>query len=257
LKKILTIIVSVLFLLITAIPAFADSLISQKPEKVIENPEITDQEVLFERAVNGISDLKNEDLAPKSKAFISNSEDGILKDVKVYSTTQLLKEEKFKDGRINSEYVTTSFGVIKESDLNSSGEFTIQGALEDDEWDSTHSVKAYSTIRWTNQNDSQGVKHITMAGQTISGGWSPLIGFSVKNMTIRIGQTGLSSWGGYLEQIAPYSISEITFSKNVSTSWKPVFADSSSTVGCSQTCRIYHGTSTSYWTFTFTNNIYG
>lgn len=54
------------------------------------------------------------------------------------------------------------------------------GTYEDDAWNSTYSVRAYSTIRWTNQYDSQGVKHITMAGQTISGGWSLLTGFSIK-----------------------------------------------------------------------------
>ncbi|KJR45105.1 hypothetical protein UF75_4520 [Desulfosporosinus sp. I2] len=256
-KKIITFLSSLVLILGIAMPAFADSSVNLMPVKVIKNPAITDPHVLFQRAVNGISDLENKDLAPKSKAHISNNEDGISKDVKVYSTTQLLKEEKFKDGKTNREYATTSFAVVKASDLKSSGKYYIQGSLSDDEWDSTGSVNAYSTIRWSNVADSNGVEHITMAGQTISGGWSPLSGFTVKNKTVTIGQIGVSSWGGYLSQSTPYSISDssLTFSKTASSSWKPVLADDTSTVGCSQTCTIYRGTSN--WTFTFTNNKYG
>lgn len=256
--KIITLLLCLVLSLVTAMPAFADSSVNQVPEKVIENPAISDLDILFQRAVNGISDIKNEDLAPKFKAHISNSEDGKSKDVNVYSTTQLLKEEKFKDGKINREYATTSFAVIEKSDLKSPGKFYIQGELSDDGWDSTLSVKAYSTIRWSTEYDSNGVEHITMAGKTISGGWNLLSGFSIKSKTVTIGQTGVSSWGGYLQQTAPYSISDsdFTFSKTAPSTWKPVLADDTSTVGCTQTCRIYRGTSTSYWTFIFSNNRY-
>lgn len=259
LKKIFVMITSVFLLLATAVPAFADYSVDRVTEKVIENPVITDQEVLFERAVNGISDLENEELAPKGEAYILNNEDGISKDVKVYSTTQLVKEETFKDGNINREYVTTSFAVIKESDLKNSDEITTQGHVDDGKWDPyTATARAYSSYNWERFNDSFNAEHVAMSG-TVSGGWELRTGTTIKNKAVDIVQNGPSSWGGYHgNQIAPYSIPDSTFSfsKSVPSSWQPVKADDTATVvGTHQKCTITRGGSS--WSFPFKNYLYG
>jgi hypothetical protein len=112
---------------------------------------------LFDRAINGISDLQDKTFKPETKMVNENGENA---DVKNFSTTQLLKTESYTDGTKENTYATTNFVIVPMYDH-------IQSYPK---WDSTYGVKAYSTIYWNNWYDPNGLAYLSL--QQVVGGWT-------------------------------------------------------------------------------------
>jgi len=178
-KKFKVVLSSLLTVLILTTPVFASSVNNvAKSEVVYEKPLITDMDVLYEKATNGISDIKEGKIVHNAK--LTNKEKGQDKEIKTYSTTQLQKTTKDSNGNSVDTYVTTTFAVVNTSDLeenvsnSSSGTMTIQsydGNKGDSKWDKTGGVKAYSTVYWNNSTYGS-LSFVNMAGQTLTGGWT-------------------------------------------------------------------------------------
>ncbi len=81
---------------------------------------------------------------------------GVEKNLKVYHTTQRLKTERnIATSEQKESYVTYYFyGIPKEVLDNKS--ISILGSTSDEDWDSSYSVKAYSTYYWDKYKSTNG-----------------------------------------------------------------------------------------------------
>jgi len=175
-----------------------------KSKVIIEKKEITDVDKLFDRAKNGISDIKDKkDIVPKAKGMAISKESGRSVNAHLLSTTQLLKEEKLSNGDIVTTYATTNFALLPESELLNAAQDTISIASDasypNSAWDSTGGVKAYGTIYW-NWSYNGGITYASMSGQTNTGGWTLTSGYSLSNKKITYGQSGMTAFNGYKGQ---------------------------------------------------------
>ncbi|KNZ68720.1 hypothetical protein Tfer_2715 [Thermincola ferriacetica] len=229
---------------------------SQTSKTIYQAEEITDINELYNRALNGKTDKIT---YPKAK--LKNKEGKPL-NVKVYSTTQLLKIEKLKDGKEKKSYVTTTFAVVDEIELSSEkkssnsrvkNRYFLNDYKYVEKWDPSKGVKAYQTVYWT----------VTSIGDDdyydmykVKGGWTVSSSYSVQNCKVNIGQNGFYNGGYTISQaLTKYNVL-IIYDYNVPPEWKPI---SKGMVGANSYGSVRKGTSsTTYdlWLENFIINDY-
>lgn len=146
-KKLLALVLSIIFTVSLSNTSFASS-----GENIIEkNDQITDLNILWDRASRGISD----DNSLKFKGEIKDNVEKFIVDKK--STTQLIKKVKKADGKIESEYATTVFTVITEpkkiASLSNKILYQVADSRSWDEYDSSVSVRQVATYYYLKYSD--------------------------------------------------------------------------------------------------------
>lgn len=220
----------------------ADAPINKYPsaDNVLFNQEqIDDLDVLYERAVKGITDYP---VRQGVKATLTD-DNGNMVNLPIISTTQHLRDTKLPDQTIKAEYATTFFAVVP---LGS-------GQENDHGYDSSISVKAYSTIYWS-INDG---KHLLTR---VSGGWTILDSLvSISNRSVTMSTNGwlkLGSPTGYIQQVTTKYPTGNTFDYTTPTSWVPVTMTGGTpkcSLGASQQVTLHRTTET--WTFVYSHNL--
>ncbi|WP_404456892.1 hypothetical protein LG329_19680 (plasmid) [Virgibacillus necropolis] len=234
--------------------SFADTKTQKANSQVIYTAkEIKDTHKLFEKAINGVTDLAKEELPKfvaqeavlkaRSKSKNINQEDKS-KEIKVQSTTQLLKVEKKGDAEVKS-YVTNTFAAPTEQQLASSDSGS--------KYDSSYSVIARSTVYYTISYNN-GRKYYDMS--RVSGSWSILDNsVTVGGYRVLYGQTGINKSGYSVTQKSNYKYPGGAFTYYTPSSWQPIWANDSyvHSIGVTTRCAIERRGSS--WTLTFYNNI--
>ncbi|MDI6879899.1 MAG: hypothetical protein QMC95_13450 [Desulfitobacteriaceae bacterium] len=239
--------------LLMANPVFATE--ANLSQFVVNKQVITDKNVLFNRAVLGITDLADKEISPKAE--LVNKKAGKKRNLKTYTTTQLVKEVKYSDGKSIKTYATTSFTVIKPKDLSTS-KFSIQsdGSKSDSLWDQTLGVQAYSTIYW-NYTKYAGDSLTYVGLVEVSGGWTIYDSTEgVNNTSVLYGQAGIGHYGYVQVSMTHYPL-YLDYDYFSPSSWDPVYNYSSSTIGSTSHAKVFELTNpSSMWDLVFTNNIY-
>ncbi|MGX9161931.1 hypothetical protein [Priestia megaterium] len=258
--------------------------------KVIEkNAEITDMNVLYQKAKKGDSEFIDADKFNNNLKItnVSNtSSDENIKDeslkVDNYQTSQLLEKSKTDDGDIVETYVINNFAdvsevnddVIEEDDNTEKVEPTNESEINtinlsnsqdktinivpladkgNDTWDSTIGVNAYSRIYLTVTTDSKGKWYDL---QKVTGGWKIVDDrYTLSGMSIRMAQVGVGK-SSSVNKKADYKFTKKTFSQPAPSSWPAVSASTTGAgkaiIGASQYATIHRGSTT--WKVTNTNN---
>ncbi|MGJ3195906.1 hypothetical protein [Peribacillus frigoritolerans] len=225
-------------------------------EIVIKYEQITDLNELYTRALNGISDLSSQqddiekfDLSTKSVEIPELENQS-------YSTSQLLEVENV-DGQFIETYATTTFHVAQDitdkiEQQKQDTKIQPSASKNDDKWDSTLGVKAYSTITWSNVYDKNQVKHFKLT--KITGGWSynGAGNYVLSNRSAIVGQVGPGSFGSTAGQSKQMATSSNTYSYSIPSSWKAVIASKYNTCGVSTKIKITRGSSS--WNLPFNNH---
>ncbi|WP_339998948.1 hypothetical protein [Priestia aryabhattai] len=262
----------------------------QSSVKVIEkNKEITDMNVLYQRAKKGESefidaDKFNNDLKITNVSNDSSSENTKDESLKVdnYQTSQLLEKSKTSNGDTVETYVINNFAdvsevnnnVIEEDNNTEKVEPTNESKINtinlsnnqnktvniipladkgNDTWDSTIGVNAYSRIYITVTTDSKGKWYDL---QKVTGGWKIVDDrYTLSGMSIRMAQVGVGKSTSVNKKV-DYKITTKTFSKPAPSSWPAVSASTTGAgkaiIGASQYATIHRGSTT--WKVTNTNN---
>ncbi|MFZ7120991.1 MAG: hypothetical protein ACOWWH_08595 [Eubacteriaceae bacterium] len=204
---------------------------------IYQKDEVTDLDILFEKAKKEITDKKislTKVEFEKDNHSLNEFEfsDGKLKPV-IFSTTQKLNTVRSNSGVETSSYVTTDFVIL------SSG-----GTVYDYTWDGSYGVKAYTTTYWTGTNTSP--QEILI--DRVTGGWTISdYQLSVSNKHVRIGNNGWTADGSIYRsnQIMNRYPSGMTFNYYTPSSWGPTTANSSyDGVGVNTYCTITRGSET-------------
>ncbi len=234
--------------------ALAKSKDSEKVKKVTVFNEIKDIDLLYDRAVKGIS----EEGPGKSKlsGLVKNNDTNLTAEATVYSTTQKLGQVEYENGSTDTLYSTTSFYDVSELDFNStitplsSG----NGNKYKEGLDSTAGVRAYSTLYYT-WNDDEGPMTIDLT--SVVGGWMKLDSqYTFGTRTVNYGASGPSAVNGALiNQSSTYNPgTSTTFNIPTPSSWVAIVIGEYAVVGATQILSITRGGTT--WSFSF-SNIYG
>jgi hypothetical protein len=213
--------------------------------------EINDLSTLFIRAKNNITDYKS---TPSAEAKLQ-TDGGVEKNLKVYHTTQRLKTERnIATSEQKESYVTYYFyGIPKEVLDNKS--ISILGSTSDEDWDSSYSVKAYSTYYWDKykSTNGDGFKKLTK----VTGGWTISDNkVSITSREVRYGASGGAlrddgtHGGSVIQDSGPLYPSSNSFSYDAPKNWKPV-SDWASTIGVNTKATLKLGTET--WTLKLDN----
>lgn len=259
--------------------------------KVIEkNKEITDMNVLYQRAKKGESEFIDTDKFNNNLKITNvsntssddNTEDESLK-VDNYQTSQLLEKSKTEDGDIVETYVINNFAdvsevnddaikedsntekvePINESEVNTVNlsnnqtkkiNITPLADKGNDTWDSTIGVNAYSRIYLTVTKDTK--KNTWYDLQKVTGGWKIVDDrYTLSGMSVRLAQIGVGKSSSVYKK-ADYKITKKTFSQPAPSSWPAVSANTTgagkAVVGATQYATIHRGSTT--WKVTNTNN---
>lgn len=109
--KIFKYVVSIICISLIIFPglSYADKT-SNSTEVLFEKSEIKDQKELWNRAVNGISDIYDDNMISEAK-LVDLKTNKVTK-VKTYKTTQHLKTVKNTDGSLEKEYATTTISIV-------------------------------------------------------------------------------------------------------------------------------------------------
>lgn len=257
-KKILTsVLTALLGLTLLSTPVMAAS--AHQPLSTIEKPVIQDRQILYENAKKGITDVN---LKPQS-AKLKNSQTKQEKEIKVLSTTQLAKEIHYSDGQVERKYVTTNFADVTKGDLLEQMDkivpeniipgvkqvesFTIQSiARGDEKWDSSISVRAYSTIYWSYVGTKLKLDYVT-------GGWENQdSSIGIKDRYVILAQTD----AGFLNQWIDGYLSQNNYTWYALSGWQPVQNTGGTTVGSTEEANIYELINpSSTWGLYLSNNL--
>lgn len=169
-KLLSTLIVLCLSLSVFSVQSYAQS--DNQPIETKEYKIIDDPATLYQKAKNGITDIK---IKPKTTQLI-NTLTKESKAIDVLSTTQLAKEVIYSNGEIEQTYVTTNIVPVKPEDLDlpakaktekpTTQTFTIQTDTPSGDWDDSISVYAYANINWSKLSNG------TLKMNSASGSWS-------------------------------------------------------------------------------------
>lgn len=211
-KKALCEILAASALVLSVQPVTFAELNNTKQEVIYINQEVKDLDKLFKKALKGETvldetpfqvnaDLKNDKTKEKAK-------------VKTYTTTQRLKAVKHEDDTVEETYATTSFALVpkdKSGLITTQGSYGTTGSLYNSGYDpESISVKAYSTIYWTNYTASNGGKYYDLT--RVTGGWSSEDSHvTVSNKVAGLRASGYTENNAYKPQGADYSVSGWTF----------------------------------------------
>lgn len=254
-----------LFLLFTFLLVFvnvpaANAQVEDNKEIIYQAQEITDIDELLERALNGVHEVELNNIElPKyqltnsnkiKSSTLTNSELSEDFNVTNVSTSQLLKVEKIGDVEIE-EFAITTFGLVEETD-NING-FNIASAESgnkgEEKWDSSYSVKAYSTIYYSRKKENN-IEYAKITKAT--GGWK--ISDSTVSITSRKVSVGTSGFPS-LTQAKDYSptSNEWSYSSDFKD-WKYVSLQYTHYVGATSTATL-KSRGGSVWTLQLQNNI--
>jgi hypothetical protein len=184
-----------------------------KSKIILENKEIKDLNVLFQRAKKGITDAPS---ITVQKGTIKNSKTGIDVPTESFSTTQLLS-----DNGETKTYCQTSFLVAKDlpnEDINNninstdlidsktSAVSTIQalssgGGYYQFDDDASYGVKAYCTSYYSNGTTTGGYPTISFTSST--GGWT--VSDSTIKLSARVVTLGEAGTNSYNQMVSHYS----------------------------------------------------
>lgn len=233
---------------------------AEESEIISINDEITDLGILYERATKGITDIEDNQ---KLLAKLVNEDNQKEENIETYSTTQKLKEIKYKSGKKEIQYVTTYFANIEhenfENTMKKASKVSILGSgdVGKTEIHSTTAFQAtsryyYSTIT---ENNNEYIK-VTKA----TGSWVRLDNtFSYSERTVAIGSSGAPYGGGVWatqNTLNTYNLPDTTLSFALlpPTSWKYV-AEATGTYGVTTTIKIHRGYPVTTWTFVLENRV--
>lgn len=243
-----------LVMLVVAPGALASS---QVADVIYEKTPIQDLEVLFDRAINGVTDLDSESHGLKSHAVLEDKITGAKKNIEVFKTTEVIKVQKYKNGSTKKSYATTAFAIVPfENDtvgfkkplelLAYTGDLRLLAFTSDfdkggSNWDPTGGVRAYSRIYWDEYNIG-GSTFVGLVGA--EGNWQnyDYPQTLVLDKTVLLGQEGWKSDTHYFNGEIEYSPPGSSFSYPAPSSWntqenavKESFYD---IVGCLTTAEI-------------------
>ncbi|ATW26326.1 hypothetical protein [Candidatus Formimonas warabiya] len=213
---------------------------------VIEKAEITDINQLLSRAKNGKSDLNVQPFIKKQNVFLESH--GNSKKLESFTTAQVLKEIKKKDGSTEKTVAVTTFVEIKSSD------FSIQGTghYDDEDGDSTGSVLAYSTVYWNTVTDS--LDNTGYLLTKVNGGWQIQDAqVSLSNRTVQYYCSGMTiDSGPSVKQKYTQTPTANAYAYNTGFTKYVVKWQGSASIGMTSTVKLTRGTAN--WNFSFTND---
>ena len=184
-KKISSLLLTIIFLFSYALPALAVSSEkydgqSKKYEILMEKKIEEDKNKLLERAKAGITDDPS-DLNPET-AILINDETKEETKIPVLKTTQMYKKVKLSDGTISEYYVTDSFSAFAITPLG------IIPSFQDDDWDVTGGFYAWGRVSYTKSYLNG---YDTVRLYQGEGGWEDHDPTgSISNMNVKYGQSG-------------------------------------------------------------------
>ncbi|MGC7845723.1 hypothetical protein ACP3TJ_01430 [Desulforudis sp. 1088] len=197
-----------ILLLLSCIFALAANAAPSQPDRggkvVFEKEPITDIDVLYDRAVRGISDLSAGAILASSTL---TDPSGKSLDVPVLVTAERIREVQYDDGSELTTYAVTSIGIL------AAGSVTI------DEYDSSYSWRCVNKLYYDEYNDpnGQGWGKLTKGSVTYYRSDSQVSG---KNAKMTLYENGQAQNGSFFNQSTTYSIGVpslgTTYSKSVS-----------------------------------------
>lgn len=207
---------------------------------IYEAQVITDIDVLFDRAVNRVSDTADNFGKNLTMGITSNSSDSVDEVVKYYSTAQKVREVR-RGNEVVETFNTTSFGVLS------------AGNKYQEKDDATYGVRAYSTISYDKVTSGIISSYKLL---TVSGGWTVFDSqLKLSDRKVTYGASGNSLNGGPYTTQASGNLfpTSNSFSYNAPTSWYYI-EDASKIFGMNSWVTIKRGTS-SVWEVWLQNNL--
>lgn len=218
----------------------------EKEENVINYETTSDLNVLYERALNGISDRtqteEEQEEQENLQNFSMNSENSFPAVSKINVSTSQLLETKEVDDQLVKTYETTTFTVLqdkadyqqqlkldrKNKEIDSIGPLL---TLPRENWDKTYGVKSYSTITYSEVYDDNSVRHLKMS--RVTGGWSynGVGNYSLHSRKFIVGQVGWSRFGTTSGQRSEHPWSSNSFIFGVPSTWNAVAPVNASAIG--------------------------
>jgi hypothetical protein len=242
-KKVFLLLVS-LSLVFSVAGSFAYAEKYSVNEVLFEAEEITDINILFKRAQNGITDIDEDNITNQKVSFLNGTEE-FNPVVEYLATTQKIKSVR-QDGITIDTFKTTSFTLITGAEV--SGESKLirpMGEVSDNDWDSAGGIKAYSTFTYNKRTENKLTVYKLVS---VSGGWELHDSrYKLSDRKVVYGASGTSfSGGANLTQVSSDLFpSGNTFSYNAPTSWQEV-AQSGMIMGVNTYISITRGTSSSW-----------
>lgn len=230
----------------------------KEPKIIFEKNEIKDIDILYSMAKNNISDISASNMLNNDMIAAIYDDEGNRANLKSYRTAQILKQQIEKDGSITTEVAETSIIDLNDPVNQNAVTWTPgSGNKTNEDWDTSLSVKAYSTIYYKYVTPSSGGK-IGVLLTSATGGWTISdASVSISNRSVTLGCNGgvsaYSGGGTVANQTLQYYPSGNTFSYSTNFT-KYVETDAFSTVGCNTQCTLKRGTS-STWTLSSQNRI--
>ena len=243
LRKSLTIVtILTLFCMLLSSVCFASEKESKIKEKkvVFKAEEITDFNILLEKAKKGESDLPIDvlDKKIKSESKMVNKETNETIELQYYRTSQLLEVVEDEDGKIIEEkYVVTLIDVVPLSTglINSNPT-----------WDSSGGVYALSTIHFSIEPDAAGNSYYKMTRG--AGSWhTPDGSISLSNRDVLLRQMGTSKDGLFRTYPMPRQYPTTnTFSYSTPSNWPHVLLVGGGALQIETNATLRRGTSNTW-----------
>lgn len=211
---------------------------------IYQKSEIRDVDKLFERAKNGISDIESDKEINGETIQVLKNKEGKKRDVKLYRTTQKLKEIKLENGEIETQFATTVIASVSRA---------YDEKRSDSGSDRSVSVKSSSTLYWSNVT----VKGVpSTQHQGASGSWAVQdFNISISNRQVELGAVGYSSESFALNQYHTYDTPNNTFDFPAPSSFKPVATAKRGFFGVNTKCTVKEISTGDTWSFIFTNKL--
>lgn len=218
-----------------------------KSKLVYENEEISDLNVLYNRAImNESEDKKFKGKGIRGLEVASNTKGNEKIKVKELETIQLLSVKEEGNSTVE-EYAKTTFIVEENTNNNLIIMSTQSGNKTESTWDSSLGVRAYSTIYYS-RTVIGGISRAKLT--SVSGGWA--ISDSQISLSNRKLVMGTSGWPAGHQSVT-HNLSSNSWVYNAPSSWDYVSTEAGNSIGATTTVTLKRGTST--WTLTHNNNL--
>jgi hypothetical protein len=232
-------------LLLTVTPMQSLAKENKEADKIVifEQKEITDLATLFERAKKGINEHKHEeDSLGTVESEIVNDKTGKKEKVKVFKTTQKLREVKGSNGEVTESYAATV--IVTPEAIEYRGE-------KDSGMDSSYSIKAVSTYHY-DYKPAAPFSAATVRTTDANGTWTNTASdVSFYNKKYELWNSSIAK----PSQTVAYSTTSNSFSRTAPSSWVPVLEKEKINVGVKMSCTVQDAASGDTWTFTFWNKL--
>lgn len=238
---------------------------NEKKVVSFKKEQITEIDDLYQMAVENEGYLSKEELNifTSQEAYLQSNEksnqstQSLINNVvelETLSTSELLEAYEV-EGIRHEIFAVTEFAVITNEDLKEKEGISTLETDSGEKWDTTISVKAYSTNTY-NRTSADGANSCIKL-TAVSGGWTKTdssVGIGTKKVTY--GQTGrrCDTTGAVTQSSSPMYPGSTSYSYTVSSSWKPVslLADVTKVGQVSVTDLTRNS---SKWTLSLTNNV--